>query len=132
VKYTSLQSLGSLLGAACLVVACASSDDSDNIPAADSGMTFAVDSGTPDTGTGYDSGYHAPDTSVATEDTGPPTSTSCSGHCAQDSDCTSVCTPPSGDVACCDTATSMCYVASGVCQASTSPPEGDSGMPGGY
>lgn len=132
-KYTSLQTLGSLLGAACLVVACASSDDTDpTIPAEDSG-TAVHDTGTAhpeDTGTiVYDTGtIEVPDTSTTTQDTGTGGSTSCSAHCTQNSDCTSACTPPSGDSACCDSATGECYIASGACQSTTTPGE-DASVP---
>ena len=128
-----MQSLGSVLGAACLVVACASSDDSaPDIGPADSGHgSFEPDSGNAEdssSATPYDSGQQVEqDTSVG--ETSAPSS-QCMGHCTQDSDCAAVCTPPNGDVACCDTATTMCYVASGMCQPSTSQP--DSGMPAGY
>jgi hypothetical protein len=133
VKYTSLQSLGSLLGLACLAVACASSDDAVDPPigpADAGGSMFVVDSGSaPDTSyqTAYDSSIQEQDTSTAADSTMP--SSSCNGHCTQNSDCTATCTPPNGDVACCDTATSMCYVASGVCQVSTT---NDASMPAPY
>jgi hypothetical protein len=134
VKYTSLQSLlslrGPLLGTACLVAACAAGDTVDpTIPGEDSGSSFVVDSGdgVDSSTTTYDSGHPVTqDTSVADTNT----TSSCTGHCTQESDCTAVCSPPSGDVACCDTATSMCYVASGMCQPSTTTP--DSGMPAPY
>jgi hypothetical protein len=131
VKYTSLQSLGPILGAACLVAACASSGEVDpTIPGEDSGASFVVDSGDGvDSSTAtYDSGHPVTQQDTSVADTN--TTSSCTGHCTQESDCTAVCSPPNGDVACCDTATSMCYVASGMCQPSTTTP--DSGMPAPY
>jgi hypothetical protein len=53
------------------------------------------------------------------------------GTCTTDSDCTSVCNPPSGDVACCDGMTKQCYIASGVCMSSPTPTD-DSGVTSGY
>jgi hypothetical protein len=61
------------------------------------------------------------DSSVAETSSPPPSG--CAAHCTQNSDCAAVCTAPSGDEACCDTATSMCYVATGSCQ-ETAPSDG--------
>ena len=126
-KHPLLHPLGFLLGAVSLVVACGGStaDSGAPGPAEDSGPTsFLADSGpaedsstvTPVTDSG-----HVEEPEASDPDTGP--AESCSGHCTQNSDCTAVCTPPSGDVACCDTATTMCYVASGMCQSTSTTPD---------
>ncbi len=132
-KYTSLQSLGSVLCAAFVLVACASSDDSEPGPTEegdsgahplvqDSGSNTLVDTGTYQNV--YDSGSSTVVDSSEPKDTAV-APTGCTGHCTQNSDCAAICTPPSGDVACCDTATNMCFVASGECTQTTSPSGGE-------